>query len=167
MAQSLDQQTFQKLVPLACEWAGVQEQLVLLHGTPLTSDQTADAQRAGVEHYSRVRVLVAERIPLPENPELADAAQRTQILTEDSHGLAIGHAIVIRADRWGDRELLVHNLVHVAQCERAGGLEPWVRHYLGDRRASPIFTIGACEEEARALARKICAQESTLVEYGT
>src|ERR1041384_4096266 len=104
MAQSLDQLTFQKLVPLACEWAKAQEQIILVHGIPLTSEQTADAQRAGVQDYSKVRVLVVARIPLPENPELAEAARRTQILTEDSRGMAIGHAILIRADRWGDRE---------------------------------------------------------------
>ena len=34
-------------------------------------------------------------------------------------------------DAWNERELILHNLVHIAQCERSGGLEQWVREYLG------------------------------------
>jgi hypothetical protein len=50
----------------------------------------------------------------------------------------------------------------VAQCERSGGLEQWVRHYLVDRTNCPNFTIGALEEEeARRIAREICAAEAT------
>jgi hypothetical protein len=48
----------------------------------------------------------------------------------------------------------------VAQCERSGGLEQWVRHYLIDRTNCPNFTIGALEEEARRIAREICAAEA-------
>jgi hypothetical protein len=51
----------------------------------------------------------------------------------------------------------LHNLVHIAQCERTGGLEKWVRYYLADRTGCPNFTIGSLEEEARRLAREICS----------
>ena len=157
MAQAIDQTTYEQLLPIAHEWAKVQEAFILAHGSPLTEEQTADAHRVGVRDSSRIRVLVVDRIPLPDNVALADAARRAQIITSASTGVAIGHAIMIRADRWGDRELLLHNLVHVAQCERVGGLQQWVHDYLCDRRSSPIFTCGVFEEEARNLAREICA----------
>ena len=121
----------------------------------------ADARRAGVQDYDRIRVLVVDRIPLPESGELAEAARRTRIITPDTRCVGVGHAIMIRAEAWGDRELLLHNLVHIAQCERSGGLEQWVRQYLFDRQNSAAFTAGALEEEARRMAREICAENAT------
>jgi hypothetical protein len=105
-------------------------------------------------------MMVVDRIPLPEDPELAEAARRAQIITEDTRCVGFGHALIIRADAWGDRELILHNLVHIAQCERSGGLESWVYRYLGNRRSCAEFTIGSLEEEARAIAREICSAET-------
>ncbi|HXX41541.1 MAG TPA: hypothetical protein VEI58_04670 [Chthoniobacterales bacterium] len=153
----IDQETFERLLPAAYEWAKTQEDFVLARGVPVTSRQADDARRAGVQDCSRVRILVVDRIPLPGNLELAEAARLTQIISDDSHGVALGYAVIIRADCWGDRELLVHNFVHVAQCERNGGLEAWVRKYLGDRRGCAQFTMGELEDEARNLAREICS----------
>lgn len=155
----IDQKTFEELLPVAYEWAKAQEEIVLTHGTPLSPQQMADARRAGVRDCERIRVLVVDRIPLPESGELAEAARRTHIIAGDTRCVGFGHAIIIRVEAWGDRELLVHNLVHVAQCERSGGLEQWVQQYLFDRHTSPSFTLGTLEEEARRLAREICATD--------
>jgi len=67
--------------------------------------------------------------------------------------------LIVRGDAWNDRELILHNLVHIAQYERSGGLEEWVRQYLEDRLNCPKFTIGSVEEEARRIAREICASD--------
>jgi hypothetical protein len=153
----IDQEKFERLAPLAYQWAKTQEELILKHGVALAPGQIADAQRAGVQEPSRVRVLVVDRIPLPEDEELAEAARFAQIITDASRGVAIGYGIIIRADSWRDRELLLHQLVHVAQCERSGGLESFVGKYLSDRRASADFSVGSLEDEARGLARALCA----------
>jgi hypothetical protein len=153
----IDQQTFEHLVPLAYQWAKTQEEFVLTHGTSLNSQHMADARLAGVRDCERIRVLVVDRMPLPESGELAEAARRARIITEDTRCVGFGHAIIMRADAWGDRELLLHNLVHIAQCERSGGLEPWIGEYLSDRQNCATFTIGSFEEEARRIAREICA----------
>ena len=157
----ISQKDFERLAPLACQWAKRQEAYILEHGTPLAAHQVADARRAGVDAISRVRVLVVDRIPLPENKELADAARHAQIITDSSKAVAIGHGIVIRVDSWQNRELLLHQLVHVAQCERSGGLESFVTEYLLDRRSSRDFSFGSLEEEARSRAREICAGAQT------
>jgi hypothetical protein len=162
----IDQETFDKLLPLAYEWAKAQEEFVLAHGIALSPQQVADARVAGVRDCERVRVLIVDRIPLPESGELAEAARRTHIITEDTRCVGFGHAIMIRAEAWGDRELLLHNLVHVAQCERSGGLEPWIRIYLLDRQTSASFTLGALEEEARRRAREICTARATATDEG-
>jgi hypothetical protein len=155
----IDQEKFDRLLPLAYPWAKIQEDFILKHGIPLSPEQIADAERGGVRDPGRVRVLVTDRIPLPDDEELAEAARRAQIITDASRGVAIGHGIIIRADSWKNRELLLHQLVHVAQCERSGGLESFVREYLCDRRTCPDFSVGSLEDEARGLARKICAAD--------
>jgi hypothetical protein len=155
----IDQEKFERLAPLAYQWAKRQEAYILKHGAPLSEQQAADARRAGVQDPARVRVLVVDRIPLPDDPELAEAARRAQIITDASRGVAVGHGVIIRADSWQNRELLLHQFVHVAQCERSGGLESFVREYLGDRRSSPDFSLGSLEDEARGLAREICTAD--------
>jgi hypothetical protein len=156
----INHEKFERLVPVACEWVRGQQEFILACGVPLTEPQIEDARRAGVKDPSRVRVLVVDRIPLPVNPDLAEAARSTQIITHASHGLAFGYGIVIRADRWGDRELLVHNLVHVAQYENSADLESSVRGYIQDRRECTKFSVGSFEEEARSIARQICRGET-------
>jgi hypothetical protein len=155
----IDQETFERFASLACQWAKTQEAFILKHGSPLSPRQIADARLAGVQDPARVRVLVVDRIPLPDDEELAEAARHAQIITDASRGVAIGYGIIIRADSWQNRELILHQLVHVAQCERSGGLEPFVAEYLYDRRSSRAFSVGALEDEARGLAREICAAE--------
>ena len=153
----MDPETFAQLLPLAYQWAEAQEQLILGRGAPLTPQHVDDARRAGVQDCARVRVLVVERLPLPDDERLAHFARKNIIITAATRGAGIGHGIIIRADCWGDRELLVHQLVHVAQCERSGGLEPFVGKYLRERFNSASFSVGPLEEEARRLAREICA----------
>jgi hypothetical protein len=162
----IDQETFEQLLPVAYQWAKAQEEFVLAHGTPLSPQHMADARLAGVRDIERVRVMVVDRIPLPEDGELAEAARHTRIITEDTRCVGFGHAVIIRAEAWGDRELLLHNLVHVAQCERSGGLEQWIRHYLLDRQTSASFTLGTLEEEARRMAREICAAGAAAKDEG-
>jgi hypothetical protein len=156
----ITQEEFDRLIPAACEWVRSQQEFVLARGVPLTPGQVDDARRAGVQNPSRVRILVVDRISLPEDAELADAARLTQIITHAAHGLAFGYGIVIRADHWGNRELLVHNLVHVAQYERCDSLESSVREYLSDRRQCAKFSVGSIEEAARELACGICSDNA-------
>ena len=151
-----DQRQFENLLPFAYQWAREQEEFVLSHGNPLSPRHVADARLAGVEDCTRVRVLVVDRIPIPEDQQLAEASRRVGIITEDTRCVGFGHALIIRVDAWNDRELILHNLVHIAQCERAGGLEQWCRQYLGDRTSCAKFTLGSLEDEARRIAREIC-----------
>jgi len=96
----LDQETFEYLLPLAYQWARNIENFVLQHGSPLPRRQVTDARQVGVKDICRVRVLAVDRMPLPGEPELAEASRRTQIITDSCRAIAIGHAVVIRADAW-------------------------------------------------------------------
>ena len=158
----IDRERFEQLAPLAYQWAKAQEEFVLAHGAPLSSRLLADARLAGVRDCERIRVLILDRIPLPESGELAEATRRSSIISEETRCVGFGHAIMIRAEAWGDRELLVHNFVHLAQCERSGGLESWVQEYLFDRVTCADFSLGSLEEEARRMAREICSAEMSV-----
>jgi hypothetical protein len=153
----IDEEDFQRLLPMAWEWANAQEEFILERGASLGPIYSSDAERVGIKEPSRVRVLIVDRIPVPEDEQLAEAAARSLIITSACRGVAIGHGIIIRLDCWGDRELMVHQLIHVAQCERAGGLESFVYQYLCQRQTCPTFTVGSFENEARGMARQICA----------
>jgi len=155
-----DPDTFERLSPIAYQWARGQEEFILKLGAPLSARQIADAQRVGVQDPARVRLLVVDRIPLPDDAELAEAARQAQIITDASRAVTVGRGIIIRADCWQDRELLLHQLVHVAQCERSGGLESFVAEYLSNRTTSADFSVGSLEDEARGLAREICAADA-------
>jgi hypothetical protein len=157
MPHRVDQEIFERLLPLACRWAKDQEELILAYGHSLSARQSSDAFQVGVQNWERIRLLIVDRIPVPDHAELAEVGVRTQILTPASRAFAVGHGIIVRADSWGDRELLLHNFVHVAQCERVGGLEQWVRQYLSDRLTCGDFSLGSFENEARSTAREICA----------
>lgn len=156
------QEKIHRLAPLAYEWAKAQESLILQHGFRLGESQMEDARRVGVQDPERVRLLVVDRIPLPDDPELAEAAARAQIITTASRTVAVGHGIILRADSWQNRELLIHSLVHVAQCERSGGLETFVPQYIANRANSAQFSVGSLEDEARQLAREICEADAAV-----
>jgi hypothetical protein len=159
MHHRVDQETFERLLPLAYRWAKAQEELILAYGHSISARQSSDAFQVGVQHWERIRLLIVDRIPVPDHAELAEIAARTQILTPASRAFTLGYGIIVRADSWGDRELLLHNFVHVAQCERAGGLEQWIHQYLSDRLTCDDFSLGNFENEARSTAREICAGE--------
>ncbi len=68
---------------------------------------------------------------------LRAAAEATQLISPSTAGLTVRYGIFIRADCWGDRGLVFHELVHTLQYERLGGFEPFLRQYLHE-----CLTIG-------------------------
>ena len=158
VARMVDPEKLERLSALTVAYVKAQEEIILQQGMPLSPRQVQDAQLAGVQDTARVRILIVDRILAPENEELAEAAAQAQVITHASRAVTMGHGIIIRADRWQDRELILHQLVHVAQCERFGGPEKYVPQYLSDRSTCADFSLGSLEDEARNLARNICAQ---------
>jgi hypothetical protein len=144
-----------RLRPLACAWAKEQERTVLKHGVPLSEKHLRLAERAGVKDPKRVRALAVADIPIPDEEPLRSAAQKTNLLARSCRGIAIGYGVIMRGDSWADQELLAHQLVHVAQYERAGGVEPYLHRYFEERLGADGFGAGNLEQEARNVAREI------------
>jgi hypothetical protein len=129
---ALSPEEFERLLPLACAWAKEQERLIITRGVELSEIQMADAQRIGIASPERVRLMKTERIPLPQRPELRSVAQEAKIITPATAGLTLGYGIVIHSFAWGERKLVVHELVHVRQYEQLGGIDAFLRRYLGE-----------------------------------
>ena len=142
-------------MPLACAWAEEQERIILRDGVPLTTAQIADAHRIGIVQAERVRLRVVEEIPSPIQPDLRRAAELTGLISPVTIGLTLRHGIFIRSDYWGERRLVVHELVHTWQYERLGGFKPFLQQYLHE-----CITIGypdaPMEQEAKRIEREMC-----------
>ena len=121
---------FESILPLATKWAAAVETRILRQGVPLTEESLADARVIGVREAERVRLLALTRVPVPKDLTLRTAAAAIQFLTPMTCGLALRYGIFIRRDCWGNRRLVAHELVHTAQYERLGGIEPFLRQYL-------------------------------------
>lgn len=158
---TISPEQFQCLLPLASEWAVEQEQLILQKGTGLTAAQIKDAQQIGVALPEQVRLLKVEMIPLPEHTELRAVAESTQVISPHACGVTFRYGIFIRAEYWGDRPLVVHELVHTRQYEQLGGIQPFLQQYLME-----CLTIGypesPMEQEAINVARVILSRERRL-----
>jgi len=146
----------EELLPLAAEWAMEQQQRVLCEGVPLSKDEMADARAIGVRNPERVRLLRVDSIPVPLHPMLKAAASSINFITATPSGLALENGIFVRADRWGDRELIAHELAHTAQYQRLGGVIPFLQTYIL-QCATVGYQQAPLELEATAKAERICS----------
>jgi hypothetical protein len=139
---------FKMLLPLACQWAEEQERIILRDGVALTAAQMEDARRIGVQQPERVRLRVVEEIPAPQGSILRAAAERAGLVSPFTIGLTLRYGIFIRADHWGERRLVIHELAHTAQYERLGGFHPFLSAYL-DECLTVGYPFGPLEQEAK------------------
>jgi hypothetical protein len=146
-----------KLLPLAIQWVQNQEAEILAHGLPITPRQQKDAIDAGVKRSEKIRLQVVRDIPVPVDPVLSQVARDTGLLGPGTAGLTLRYGIYIRHDAQHDRELYVHEFVHVGQYERLGSIEAFLSLYLKEC-LDPGYPWGPMEQEAVLTARRIIGQ---------
>jgi hypothetical protein len=147
---------FRLLLPLACAWAGKQERRILREGVPLIRAEREEAASIGVRYPERVRVLAVATIPLPMHRLLREAARSIGLISPQTVGMTLRYGIYVRLDCQSQRRLLVHELAHVAQYERLGGLREFLELYLMEC-LDPGYPLGPLEQEAIRIEREICA----------
>lgn len=130
--QGITKEQFETLLPLACKWAGEQEQEVLSKGMPLNEEQRKMAAFIGVREIDKVRLLPVSRIPVPANETLKLLVEQTGLVTQASAGITFRHGIFVRDDHWDQKNVLVHELCHTMQYERLGDLEAFLHQYLSE-----------------------------------
>lgn len=143
---------------VATAWVRWRQSVMLRNGVALNREQLHLARRVGVKAPERVRLIAAASIPLPLPRKVRSAAQRAGWISPHIAGMTLGYAIVLREDYFADASLLAHELAHVAQYERLGGVRGFLRQYLREC-VWPGYPRGALELEARAAE----AQGSMLV----
>ena len=142
------------MLPVARWWVARQERRILAQGQPLTPSQMADARALGVDEPGRIRVLHVARVPLPSEWLVRATRFFTGATPGPTAGLAAGYGIFIEATLRDDRRLLAHELMHVGQYERLGGIRPFLNAYL--RACLTDGYAGAdLELEAKSAARKL------------
>lgn len=120
------------LQPLVAAWVEDQERRILEQGEALNESELRIAKAAGVLHPERVRILAVTKTPLPEERSLRRAAQAFGFVSEMTDGLTAGYGFFVRDFRRHDPTLVAHELAHVAQYERLGGIEPFLAKYLAE-----------------------------------
>ena len=147
---------FIRLIPKAVIWAQKREEEILEIGIPLSESQLQDARKIPVLHPDKVRLLKVSHIPLPDDPELKFAAQTIKLITSGTWGLSLRYGILIRNDRWNNRETLIHELIHTSQYERLGGIGQFLNRYLTECLQYQ-YPTNPLEQEAINGSRLICA----------
>lgn len=144
------------MLPLACSWVKKQEDTILRDGVALTSQLMADAVRIGVSRPEKVRMKEVEAVPLPLYPTMLQRlAEKSGLLSDSTIGMALGYGINLRSDCRGDRRLAVHELVHVAQYEKLGGIRPFLQQYLREY-LTVGYPFGDLEQEALRIEQELC-----------
>lgn len=117
------------LLPKAIEWAEARSAEALANGTALTETGLKLAAAVGVREPGRVRVLEVADMPLPEDPELNDAALATGLLGPHMAGLTLGYGIFV-SQGFATNRLISHECRHVFQYEEAGSIRDYLPVYL-------------------------------------
>jgi hypothetical protein len=150
--------TLPVLLPVAYAFAEKQELIIIEEGVPLTEAELSDARRVGVMQPEKIRVIRAETLPQPENEDVLFIAKRIGLYSPRSSGLTVGYGICIRHGFWDDRQVLVHECVHVAQYEKLNGIRPFLNVYLREC-IEPGYPFGRLEQEAILRSADICKQK--------
>jgi hypothetical protein len=117
------------IMPSMAAWVDQMEQIILTRGRPLCDSEIADAITLGVKNPERVRYMIADQVPVPAK-ELAALVRQVGINDADIMGIAFRYGIFIHSDVVGKQLRLLHNLVQVAQYERLGEIQSFIREYV-------------------------------------
>ena len=139
------------IAPATARWAQDQERRILAEGKPLEADVLGFAAELEIEDPEGVRVLEVNPIPAPVPQPLLKLAESWGLPVFSPAGMTLGRGIYILE---GHSRVLRHELVHVAQYQRLGGIGPFMKRYLLECLTNGYFEA-PLEAEARELAEGI------------
>ena len=145
----------QRNIPKAVQWVTQMEQACMEIGQPLLPQNRQDGEAIGIRELAAVRVMVLNEIPLPSDLELRRLALQSSLITPTTAGMTFGHGLVLKAGHF-NRHLIAHELGHVLQYERFGGIESFLVAYIPEVVFPPYYPKGPLEQEAERLANTVC-----------
>jgi uncharacterized protein len=114
-------------------WLEVVNADILREGRPLPDDLQSIAAEIGIAHLDSIRVLRVEDVPVPPADSALYSAGAERGLwgpTVRGNAQVFGHGIAATDEVLADRGAIAHELMHVRQVERCGGIEAFVAEYL-------------------------------------
>jgi hypothetical protein len=136
------------LIPKAIAWAEAQSSYIRKIGQPLNNDLLSVARSVGVMHPEHIRVTLVPQLPLPEDPELQQAAIATGLIGPNMIGMTFGYGIYI-CNGQDTIRLLSHEFRHTFQYEQAGSIAAFIPAYL-EQIATVGYNNAPLEIDARA-----------------
>ncbi|MDB6079621.1 MAG: hypothetical protein JWO82_3368 [Akkermansiaceae bacterium] len=137
------------LVPAVSRWAATQEKRILAEGQPLPAELLPFAAGLGIAHPEEIRYLAVSPIPSPAPRFVFDAARKWGFPVVLPAGMTLGRGIYILP---GHEFVLRHEIVHVQQYQRLGGIAPFMSEYLL-QCLTRGYHDAPLEHEARELSR--------------
>ena len=136
------------LMPRAVKWYSDVEKELRSKGRELTKAETKEAQLLGVKMPDLIRVVVLDTFPEPDKDTSGNHFEGAR---------AMGNIIMIKPRHKNDSKVLCHELVHIAQKDRMGGLKGFLRQYAIEREVLG-YSRSLLETEAYALQHEIPAE---------
>ena len=133
-------------LPFGVYWVSKQEARILRDGRCLSEWETKWAHDVGVENPDKVRILPVPKVPVPFAPIL-----RLNGAFSGVSGMALNYGIFLDTAHQSNPNLLVHELAHVAQYEKMGGIRGFLREYL-TQCVEDGYWNSLMEQEARDAA---------------
>ena len=147
----LDQTT---LIDSVLQWAVQEIKQLHINGRLrwLSDIEENIAEEAGVKYPFLIQVFEVDEMPSAP-PDLKDLADEF-LDPANAAGLTLGYTILIRKGCYSNR-LMRHELRHVAQVDRVGGLRNFMSEYL-----SQVMTVGYQDAPFEIEARKFENREN-------
>lgn len=117
------------IAPATARWAQGQEKKILAEGKPLSQESLSFAKELKITDPEGVRIMEVKSIPLPVPRPLVKVAARWGLPIFEPAGMTLGRGIYILHGQSG---VIRHELVHVAQYQRLGGIQPFMERYLAE-----------------------------------
>jgi hypothetical protein len=97
---------------------------------PLSDAILKDSEELGIKLLNRVRILPVETIPLPSNEILRKAILDLGFIGKNTIGISFRYGIFVQVSHYDDKRLIIHELTHTMQYERAGGIYSFLKQYV-------------------------------------
>lgn len=118
-----------RMLPSAIRWAEARASEVAQSGRQLNENRISIAQSVGVMRPELIRIALVDLLPLPEDPQLRDAALQSGLLGPSMVGLTLGYSVFI-CHGYDTIRMLSHEFRHVYQYERFGSIANFLPVYL-------------------------------------
>ena len=117
------------VLPAAEQFVYENERKALDNGIKLNAKQMDIARKVGLKYPEKVRLYYVDRLPFPEEPELAKLAKEYGYSSPFMGAYTYSYGIWIKRAESTNQVLLSHELIHVRQAEQMG-LKEQTKQYL-------------------------------------